>query len=94
MLRFKRGFAQVSAVSYTRKGEQPAFAPAAIKAISKTQAGVTVATQDKQGPASSVAVFIKAGSRFDSSLKPGVAHLAKRSVFRVRGFSRLKNFFL
>lgn len=72
-----------STVSYNRKGDQPSVAPASVKTVSKTKSGFNVATIDSHGPTSSVAIYIKAGSRFDSAEKPGVAHLLKRSIIRV-----------
>lgn len=71
-----------TSVSYNRKGNQPAVASVAIKTHSKTTAGVSVMTLDSHGPAASVAVYLKAGTRYDSSDKPGVAHLFNRSVMR------------
>ena len=44
---------------------------------------IAIATVDKLGPASSLAIFIKAGSKHDSVEKPGLAHLTLKSVFRV-----------
>ena len=81
--RFSTAATAPSTISYNRKGEQPRVAPVAVKTISKSKLGVNIATIDSQGPSSSVAIFIKAGSRFDSADKPGVAHLLNRSVVRV-----------
>jgi ubiquinol-cytochrome c reductase core subunit 2 len=79
--------AATSTVSYNRKGDQPSVAPPSTKTISKTKSGLNVATIDNQGPTSSLAIYIKAGSRFDSAEKPGVAHLLQRSIIRVRRIS-------
>jgi hypothetical protein len=87
----RKGFATAlkSSVTYTRSGDrnkfskiEPSIAPQPIKQQSFDKS-VKVATFDKQGPASSLAIFIKAGSKHDSVEKPGLAHLTLKSVFRV-----------
>ncbi|KAJ3261688.1 ubiquinol-cytochrome c reductase core subunit 1 [Boothiomyces macroporosus] len=81
-----------SSVSYNRKGEQVAAAPKAVKTVSKTPSGVTLATYDHLGPVSSVAVYLKAGSRYESPDAPGVAHLYKRLLVRdTPGDSAVRN---
>ena len=94
MLRLKliqtRGFAihkPQSATTYLREGSQPLVAPTAIRTVSKAASGVTLATHDHLGPTSSLAIYIKAGSRFEHSSAPGVAHLLHRSVIRVFSLS-------
>ncbi|RKO89351.1 Metalloenzyme, LuxS/M16 peptidase-like protein [Blyttiomyces helicus] len=62
--------------------EQPLVAAKAHKTVSKTSAGVKVATYDEGGPASSLAVVLKAGSRYESPDAPGAAHLLKTSLVR------------
>ncbi|KAI9205080.1 Metalloenzyme, LuxS/M16 peptidase-like protein [Polychytrium aggregatum] len=71
---------QYSATTFVRKGDQVASAPQANKVVSKSKSGITVATYDSKGPASSLAVVIGAGSRHESA--PGVAHLLKSSLIR------------
>ncbi len=83
---FRIGKRLQSTISYSRKGDQPAIAPVSIKSLSKLANGVSVATVDGHGPAANVAVYIHAGARFDAAEKPGVAHLLKRSIFRVTIF--------
>ena len=64
---FNKSFSAAAApstVSYNRKGEQPSVAPLAVKTLSKTSSGVSVASIDHHGPAAAVAVVVKAGSRF------------------------------
>ncbi|KAJ3321783.1 ubiquinol-cytochrome c reductase core subunit 1 [Boothiomyces sp. JEL0866] len=81
-----------SSVSYNRKGEQVAAAPKVVKTISKTPSGVTLASYDHLGPVSSVAVYVKAGSRYESPDAPGVAHLYKRLLVRdTPGDSAIRN---
>ena len=80
---FRRSLAVAAdAITYKRVGDQPKVAPTAIKTVSKVN-GVTVATVDHLGPASSLGVYINAGSRFDTADAPGVAHLLHRSLVRV-----------
>eukprot|EP00842_Homolaphlyctis_polyrhiza_P000450 jgi/Hompol1/1405/HPOL_001473-RA len=74
-----------SAVTYTRKGPQPPAAAPVAKAVSVTKAGVRVASADHLGPASTVAVVLSAGSRFDSPHAPGTAHLLKSLLVRSVG---------
>ncbi|KAJ2997320.1 ubiquinol-cytochrome c reductase core subunit 1 [Globomyces sp. JEL0801] len=69
------------AVAYNRNGEQITVGPKAIKQLSKV-GGISIASYDTAGPASSVAVVLKAGSRFDSLDAPGLAHLTKTSLIR------------
>ncbi|KAI8930173.1 Metalloenzyme, LuxS/M16 peptidase-like protein [Entophlyctis helioformis] len=69
-------------VTYSRKGPQPAVAPAAIKTVSKTASGVSIATYDHLGPASSLAVVVNAGSRFETADAPGIAHLLENVLIR------------
>ncbi|KAJ3276971.1 hypothetical protein HDV01_000023 [Terramyces sp. JEL0728] len=81
-----------SSVSYNRKGEQVAAAPKVVKTVSKTPSGVTLASYDHLGPVSSVAVYLKAGSRYESPDAPGVAHLYKRLLVRdTPGDSAIRN---
>jgi predicted Zn-dependent peptidase len=61
---------------------EPSIAPEPIKQQS-FEKSVKIATFDKQGPASSLAIFIKAGSKHDTTEKTGLAHLTLKSVFRV-----------
>ncbi|KAJ3100580.1 hypothetical protein HDU96_010286 [Phlyctochytrium bullatum] len=78
-----RSYAVLSGpVGYTRKGEQPAAAPAAVKSVGKTAGGVTVATLDGRGPVSTLALVIGLGSRHESLDAPGAAHFLKTSIFR------------
>jgi predicted Zn-dependent peptidase len=81
----KRSFAVAvnSAISYKRAAEQPELAPVFRKTVSKASNGIKLATHDNFGPASSVAVYINAGSRYDNPAAPGVAHLLQRSLVRV-----------
>jgi len=62
---------------------QPPSAPLAPKQVSKSSAGLTVATLDLPGPASSVAVVLRAGSRYEPGDAPGVSHYLKDYAFRV-----------
>ncbi|KAJ3218539.1 hypothetical protein HDU67_005098 [Dinochytrium kinnereticum] len=78
-----RGYAVVSSpVDYSRKGDQPAFAPTALKSVSRTAGGVSIATLDGRGPVSSLALVVAAGSRNESFDAPGTAHFLKTSIFR------------
>ncbi|KAJ3417276.1 hypothetical protein HDV05_005732 [Chytridiales sp. JEL 0842] len=79
----KRSFAvATSSIEYNRKGDQVPVAPTAIKAVSKSTSGITVATHDSRGPVSSLAVVIAAGSRNESVDAPGVAHFLKSTLVR------------
>lgn len=62
---------------------QPAAAARAPKNVTKASAGLTVATLDLPGPSSSVAVVLKAGSRYEPKDAPGVSHFLKDYTFRV-----------
>ncbi|KAI9324873.1 Metalloenzyme, LuxS/M16 peptidase-like protein [Zopfochytrium polystomum] len=73
---------ETSAVNYARKGDQPAAAPAAIKAVSTSAKGVKIATLDSRGPVSSLSLVIGAGSRHESATAPGVAHFLKNTLVR------------
>ncbi|KAI9032353.1 Metalloenzyme, LuxS/M16 peptidase-like protein [Hyaloraphidium curvatum] len=81
----KRGYAVLpssrSPLVVNIKRAQPAAAAAAPKAVSKA-GGVTVATLDLPGPSSSVAVVLKAGSRFEPKDAPGVSHFLKDYTFK------------
>ncbi|KAJ3342772.1 ubiquinol-cytochrome c reductase core subunit 1 [Entophlyctis luteolus] len=71
-----------SPVQYSRRGDQPALAPLAVKSLSRAANGVAVASLDHRGPVSALAVVIGAGTRHESL--PGVAHLLKGSLVRAR----------
>ncbi|KAJ3062594.1 hypothetical protein HK102_008716, partial [Quaeritorhiza haematococci] len=75
---------EFSSVNYTRKGDQVPSAPLAKRTVSKTSNGVTIATYDDMGPVSSLAIVVQAGSRNETSDFPGVAHMLKNSLIRVR----------
>jgi len=77
-----------STLMYNRKGEQPAFAPTAIRSVFKASNGINVACHDDLGPVSTLAFIINAGSRHENPTAPGVAHMLKNSLFRtVKGDS-------
>ncbi|KAJ3330917.1 hypothetical protein HDU76_004503 [Blyttiomyces sp. JEL0837] len=79
----RRSFAVATApFEYNRKGDQASFAPPAVKSISKTSSGLTVATHDGRGPVSSLAIVIGAGSRHETTDAPGVAHFLKNALIR------------
>lgn len=82
----RRSFAvaKESALTYSREGDQPLVAPAAVKLVSKASNGVSIATYDHGGPTSALAIYINAGSKFDSVDAPGVAQLTQRSLVRVQ----------
>ena len=71
-------------VIYSRNGFQPVVAPAVVKTLSKAESGVNVATYDHFGPASTLAIVVNAGSRFDTADAPGTAHMLKACLLRVR----------
>ncbi|KAI8922426.1 Metalloenzyme, LuxS/M16 peptidase-like protein [Powellomyces hirtus] len=71
-----------SALSYIRRGDQPEVAPKANKTVTKTSAGVTIASIDNLGPVSTVALVVNAGSRTDTADAPGVAHFFKNTLIR------------
>ncbi|KAJ3209353.1 ubiquinol-cytochrome c reductase core subunit 1 [Entophlyctis luteolus] len=71
-----------SPVQYSRRGDQPALAPLAVKSLSRAANGVAVASLDHRGPVSALAVVIGAGTRHEAL--PGVAHLLKSSLVRAR----------
>ncbi|KAJ3034999.1 ubiquinol-cytochrome c reductase core subunit 1 [Rhizophlyctis rosea] len=82
-----RSFASVltdsySSVNYRRTGDQPDVAPLADKSVSKASNGIQIATYDEQGPVSTLALVVKAGSRYEPLDAPGVAHLTKNSLMR------------
>ena len=66
--------AQVSRKAFARSYATPAFEKAAN--------GIAVAAADEGKPTSSISVIARAGSRFEPA--PGVAHVLKNSVFKVR----------
>ena len=84
----RRSFATAKAapdtVLYSRKGDQVEAALPAVKTVSKTASGITVATYDHLGPVSSLALVLKAGSRFETAEAPGVTHLLKKTLVRVK----------
>ena len=89
MLRFYRSFAVLSqshsTTGYSRKvSDQVAAAPAIKKQVSKLANGVTIATVDEHGPASSLSIVLAAGSRFNSGETPGLSHVLQKSLVRVR----------
>lgn len=83
-----RSFATVldlgySSLQYRRTGDQPEVGPLADKSVSKASNGIQIATYDEQGPVSTLAIVVKAGSRYESADAPGAAHLVKNTVIRV-----------
>lgn len=56
--------------------------------VSSTQEGIKVATLDEGLPTSAITVAIKAGSRYES--QPGLSHVLKNFVFKVRGGSQAR----
>ncbi|KAJ3278172.1 ubiquinol-cytochrome c reductase core subunit 1 [Borealophlyctis nickersoniae] len=81
-----------SALRLIRKGEQVVVAPQAVKSVSKASNGVQIATYDERGPASSLAIVVKAGSRFESPDGPGVAQFLKNTVLRAPPGDNLTRF--
>lgn len=63
----------------TRAYATPASSDFSITSLSN---GIRIATSDDASPTAAVSVIIKAGSRFENS--PGLAHVLKNSVFKVR----------
>lgn len=72
--------AMKSSVGYSRKGEQPLIAPLTLQTTSNDIVSIT--TIDNHGPSSHLAIYVKAGSRYDSPLKPGISHLSMKTLFR------------
>ncbi|KAJ3345154.1 ubiquinol-cytochrome c reductase core subunit 1 [Entophlyctis luteolus] len=83
LLPHRRAYAiAASTVQYSRRGDQPALAPLAVKSLSRAANGVAVASLDHRGPVSALAVVVGAGARHETH--PGVAHLLKSSLVRAR----------
>lgn len=66
--------AQASRNAFVRSYATPAFEKAAN--------GIAIAAADEGKPTSSISIIARAGSRFEPA--PGVAHVLKNSVFKVR----------
>ncbi|KAJ3050537.1 ubiquinol-cytochrome c reductase core subunit 1 [Rhizophlyctis rosea] len=71
-----------SPLGYRRTGDQPDVAPLAEKSVSKASNGIHIATYDEQSPVSTLAVVVKAGSRYESADAPGTAQFVKNTIFR------------
>ena len=72
-----------SVLGYKRTGDQPDVAPLAEKSTSKASNGIQIATYDEHSPVSTLAVVVKAGSRYEAPEAPGTAQLVKNTIFRV-----------
>jgi hypothetical protein len=83
---FRRSFATLSSLNYTRSAKQVPAAPPLVKQISRLPCGLSIATLENAGPVSCVQVILKAGSRHELSSAPGTAHFLKSTLIRVGFF--------
>lgn len=60
--------------------------PAQLDFAVKEAAGIKVASAEDSAPTGAISVVVKAGSRFETA--PGLAHVLKNSVFKVRQIGR------
>ena len=64
----------------------PAGQAGAEFSVSSSSSGIKVATLDEGLPTSAITVAVKAGSRYESL--PGLAHVLKNFVFKVRASNK------
>jgi predicted Zn-dependent peptidase len=77
-----RRHASVGSLMLQRSGNQVEQAPPLRLAQGSVQ-GISVVTLEDSSPVSSVGVFVKAGSRFETPDAPGSAHFLKSTLLRV-----------
>lgn len=77
-----RWTASSSSTSSSIRGYATPAASASDFKVSSTSSGIKLATLDEGAPTSAITVAIKAGPRYES--QPGLAHVLKNFVFKVR----------